>query len=194
MSRCFNSSVTVAPDGSVVINIRKCYLARDRAWCQPGDALHSRLIDRVGEVQWGVCSDIMWEGFTTFASQIQPSLVIVSMAWDSGKYLADLSDPRRPSDLTTYNWLIAMDGLWKRDAGRPVIVIFANRCGTEGYSSYTGSSAVVQLGCGGGLIYKQLGCGEEACLIVDTEAQSELARTFSRCDRSGRPIASPPFQ
>lgn len=73
-------------------------------------------------------------------------------------------------------WLSRLEPLIRSEQDGEIIVVFANRCGTEGESVYAGTSAVLGIEGGEVKVYGVLGCGENELLVVDTseEPQAKL--------------------
>lgn len=68
-------------------------------------------------------------------------------------------------------WISRLEPIIRSDRDHEIIVVFANRCGTEGNAVYAGTSAVVGIQAGEIRLYGILGRGEEELLVVDTSSQ-----------------------
>lgn len=217
--RGFNSTVTVGPDGNVLANYRKSFLYyTDETWAEEGflsnpekQAFFAAPIPSLGggeNVGHGICMDINPYKFTApwssyeFATQMLQKncrLVILSMAW-----LTRLSpeacalDPERPDMETVAYWLERFFPFVDSSPSDPIVVVFANRCGSEGTAkgmvrmpehgeeieigdrvAYAGSSCVMRFQGGSVKLWEHfvgrkkgdvglLGKGEEGVLVVDT--------------------------
>jgi protein N-terminal amidase len=95
------------------------------------------------------------------------NLAIVSMAWvvQQGCSSGELLEP----DIDTLtNWVARLWPLIRAQGEREVIVVLANRCGTEAEAIYAGTSCVLGIKDGEVMLYGILGRGEEKLLVVDT--------------------------
>jgi protein N-terminal amidase len=81
-------------------------------------------------------------------------------------------------DTVSY-WLSRLEPLIRADATGEIIVVLANRTGTEGDATYAGTSAVFGIHDGEVEVYGLLGRGERALLVVDTTMEP-YARLVSR--------------
>lgn len=211
----YNSTVTVSPTGEVLLNYRKSFLYyTDETWASEGPAGSSAQhttnhtpfftgqLGNLGQVGHGICMDInpykftaAWDSYEFATSMLvnHMSLVILSMAWLTRLLPHEIAlEPSAPDMETVAYWLerfFPFSAATERD----IIVVFANRCGTEGTQMgfvevengvevemgdrvcYAGSSCVMQFGAGGVRIFERgetpgiLGKGEEGLLMVDTE-------------------------
>lgn len=80
-------------------------------------------------------------------------------------------------------WLGRLEPLIRAEAAGEIIVVFANRCGTEEEVVYAGTSAVVGINNGEVKVYGLLGRGEKELLVVDTDErpQAKLVSTPNSC-------------
>lgn len=211
----YNSTVTVSPAGEVLLNYRKSFLYyTDETWAAEGPAgscaqhkehhtpFFTGILGTLGQVGHGICMDINPYKFTAawtdyeFATRMLGSgtrLVILSMAWLTRLLPHEITaDPSTPDMETVAYWLERFFPFLTSDL-EDVIVVFANRCGTEGTQTghvevengaevetghrvcYAGSSCVMKFGAGGVRIFERgdgpgiLGKGEEGTLVIDTE-------------------------
>lgn len=67
-------------------------------------------------------------------------------------------------------WLSRLEPIIRLEAEGEIIVVFANRCGTEDDVIYAGTSAVLGISGGEVKVYGILGRGEKELLVVDTDA------------------------
>lgn len=223
--RCYNSTVTVSPAGDVLLNYRKSFLYyTDETWASEGPsgtcapvghkANHTPFFaGSVGNLEdgitigHGICMDINPYKFTApwssyeFANcmlQNRAKIIIISMAWLTRLVPEDLSiEPASPDMETVACWLERFFPFVTTD--EEIIVVFANRCGTEGRMTgtvkveeggevemgdrvcYAGSSCVMKFQAGGVRIFERdegpgiLGKGEEGVLLVDTEKPARYA-------------------
>lgn len=99
-------------------------------------------------------------------------LVIVSMAWLTNENPQEFtSTPLEPDSMTLLYWVSRLEPLIRAESNQEVIVVFANRCGTEGEATYAGTSAVVGIQSGEIWVYGIMGRGETGLLVVDTESE-----------------------
>jgi protein N-terminal amidase len=176
----YNSIVTVAPDGKVLINYRKTFLYyTDETWAAEGDkSFFAGELQGIGQVAQGICMDINpyrfeapWDTyeFATHVLESQSQLVILSMAWLSRLGAQELTElPLRPDNETLTYWVERFYPL-QISSKQPVFVVFANRCGLEGSACYAGTSAILCFRDGRGYIYDILGKWDEQCMIVDLQ-------------------------
>lgn len=73
--------------------------------------------------------------------------------------------------MTLLYWVSRLEPLIRIESNQEVIVVFANRCGTEGEATYAGTSAVVGIQSGEIWVYGILGRGETGLLVVDTDSE-----------------------
>lgn len=76
--------------------------------------------------------------------------------------------PKKPDMETLSYWLARLEPLIRADTLGEIIVVLANRCGTEDDAVYAGTSAVLGIHEGEVKVYGILGCGEKELLVVDT--------------------------
>lgn len=220
----YNSTVTVSPTGEILMNYRKSFLYyTDETWAREGPngsaREHTSLnrpffcgpLGKLGMTGHGICMDINpyrflapWTDYE-FANAVLTSgvrLVVLSMAWLTRLLPEDLQrEPRRPDMETVAYWLERFFPLIESKPSEEIIVVFANRCGTEGNRvgsfhiengeevemgnqvCYAGSSCVMKFQ--GGMVSMfdkadgpaMVGKGEEGVLLVDT-AQVRLHFQF----------------
>lgn len=212
--RNYNSTVTVSPSGEVLLNYRKAFLYyTDESWAVEGpwgsSAQHTAnhkpfftgSLGPLGPVGHGICMDINpykftapWTSYEFATTMLQQNvkLVVLSMAWLTRLLPEELSiEPSAPDMETVAYWLERFFPFLAAD--EEIIVVFANRCGTEGTQvgrvevenggvvetgdmvCYAGSSCVMKFQTGGVRMFERgegpsvLGKGEEGVLVVDTE-------------------------
>ncbi|KAK5107321.1 hypothetical protein LTR62_001376 [Meristemomyces frigidus] len=213
----FNSNVTVSPEGKVLNNYRKSFLYyTDETWASEGfmsttskAPFFAGLLGDLGAVGQGICMDINpyrfeapWSAYE-FANRMLEAnvkMVVLSMAWLTRMLPADLLvDPNAPDMETVAYWVERFRPFVESSAGREIVVVFANRCGTEGNTAgsvevengqqveegdrvcYAGSSCVMKFEHGQAKIFQRrsghepavLGKGEEGLLIVDTKQPAQ---------------------
>lgn len=197
----FNSTVTVAPNGSIIAHYRKSFLYyTDETWAYEGELgdaptgakagfLNSQ-IDGIGKVTMGICMDINPYRFLApfdayeFANHVLKSgseIAVVDMAWMTRLLPDELQQGPRQPDTETFNYWVErfyplLDAS-SLDPARSFIVVCANRCGIEGSASYAGTSCVMQISNGEVKVYDVLGKYEERCLVVDTTKVCPLTIT-----------------
>lgn len=81
--------------------------------------------------------------------------------------------PREPDMETLSYWLARLEPLIRAEIEGEIIVVFANRCGSEGEATYAGTSAVLGINAGEVKVYGILGRGEKELLIVDTDKRPQ---------------------
>ncbi|KAK1825214.1 hypothetical protein LTR12_000014 [Friedmanniomyces endolithicus] len=195
----YNSTVTVSPSGEVLANYRKSFLYyTDETWAAEG------FRDTPWQQPFFLSSDARFEApwsayeFATAMLAANVKLVVLSMAWLTRLSEQDLAvEPERPDMETVAYWLERFYPLLHAGAGEEVVVVFANRCGTEGNRvrngsvqiedghveveqgdrvCYAGSSCAMMFRGGQVRMFEKaghevaiLGKGEEGVLVVDTE-------------------------
>lgn len=98
------------------------------------------------------------------------------MAWltlDDQREFTSLPDEPDLSTLTY--WAMRLEPVIRAESDEEVIVVFANRCGTEGETLYAGTSAVIGIRGGEVNVYGLLGRCEKKLLVVDTN-QAPIAK------------------
>lgn len=72
---------------------------------------------------------------------------------------------------TLLYWITRMQPIISIDSSQETIIVFGNRCGVEGDTTYVGTSTVIGIKSGEILLYGILGRDEQALLVVDTDAE-----------------------
>ncbi|PHH64992.1 hypothetical protein CDD81_3629 [Ophiocordyceps australis] len=174
----YNAAIVV--DGERVTNCRKSFLYyTDEAWALEGQGFYHGTISSLGiKTSIGICMDINpykfeapWTAFE-FAFevlQVKSNLVILSMAWLT-RDEADvfLETPSQPDTNTLIYWVNRFEPLIRSNKDDEVVVVFANRSGTEDEATYAGTSTVIGVQNGQVKVYGLLGRGDEELLVVDT--------------------------
>ena len=226
----YNASVTVSPHGRVLLHYRKAFLYySDESWARegpgPGDGDGGGDASRtpffcgplpgLGVVAHGICMDINPYRFTaawgeyefaTCAVRGGARLVVLSMAWLTRLAAEELGrEPGRPDLETVAYWIERLrplvDGETAGGEGEGVVVVVANRCGTERNEGgkttlasgevvdlgdpvcYAGSSCVMKLSGGRVNIFGGedgpaiMGRADEGVLVVDTKEIARYALT-----------------
>ncbi|KAJ5043044.1 uncharacterized protein L3040_004432 [Drepanopeziza brunnea f. sp. 'multigermtubi'] len=175
----YNSVIMVNQDGETIANYRKSFLYyTDETWALEGKGFYSGAIEGLGDVAMGICMDLnpykfeapwsAWE-FAHHVLHVKANLVILSMAWNTREDAGSFSRaPLEPDMETLAYWLGRLEPLIRAEAKGEIIVIFANRCGTEDEVTYAGTSAVIGINEGEVKVYGLLGRGEKELLVVDT--------------------------
>lgn len=110
-------------------------------------------------------------------------LVIISMAWITQEDPRLFSRrPNKPDMNTLTYWISRLEPIIRAELNEEVIVVFANRTGSEDEVTYAGTSAVVGIKSGEVRVYGILGRGEKELLVVDTE-DPPYAKLVYRTDR-----------
>ncbi|KAH7321650.1 carbon-nitrogen hydrolase [Rhexocercosporidium sp. MPI-PUGE-AT-0058] len=185
----YNSAITVNADGETIANYRKSFLYyTDETWALEGpDGFYDGEIEGLGNVAMGICKwptksfermdlnpykfEAPWSAWE-FAYHIlhkQANLVIISMAWLTREDARAFSrTPKEPDMETLSYWLARLEPLIRAEGDGEIIVVLANRCGTEDEAVYAGTSAVLGIQGGEVKVYGILGRGERELLVVDT--------------------------
>ncbi|CAK3836416.1 N-terminal amidase [Lecanosticta acicola] len=216
----YNSTVFVGPNGAVLANYRKSFLYyTDETWAAEGfrstpeqkpffAAPIPSLLPHGGNVGHGICMDINpyqfqsdWRHYEFASTMLQANckLVLLSMAWLTRLTPeACAAEPERPDMETVAYWLERFWPFVDRQPAEAAVVVFANRCGSEGKAvgavrmpehgeeieigdrvAYAGSSCVMRFQGGSVKLWEHfvgkkkgdvglLGKGEEGFLVVDT--------------------------
>jgi hypothetical protein len=110
----------------------------------------------------------------------RPNLVILSMVWLAYEDGSSHSrNPRDPDTEALIHWLGRLEPVIRAEELGEIIVVLANRCGTENGVVYTGTSAVLGIEGGEVNLYGFLGCGEEELLVVDTSRRPQARLVVS---------------
>jgi predicted amidohydrolase len=206
--------MVVNADGETVANYRKSHLYyTDETWALEGSGFYSGLLPGLPRTAMGICMDIKsvtltrphfavsadirspyrfevpWNHFE-FANHVLDSgarLVVVSMAWlTQAEQTEFISLPHEPDLETLTYWVSRLEPIIRFDSPQEIIVVFANRTGTEDAATYAGTSAVVGIKSGEVRIYGILGRGEKELLVVDTDS-TPLAKLVYQPEASGFP-------
>jgi len=70
-------------------------------------------------------------------------------------------------------WLARLEPLIRAETEGEIIVVLANRCGSEGEATYAGTSAILGIHAGEVKVYGILGRGERELLVVDTNLRPQ---------------------
>ncbi|KAF2086844.1 carbon-nitrogen hydrolase [Saccharata proteae CBS 121410] len=199
--RRFNSTVTVAPSGEVLVNYRKTFLYyTDETWAEEGDRrFFSGPVGALGQVSLGICMDLNphrflapWADyeFATSALLARTPLISLSMAWLTRHSPADIAAaPLAPDQESIAYWLERLEPLLNRNHRTgptyPIFVVLANRCGSEGGVTYAGTSCVLKIERNYVGLYEAMGQGEERVMVVDLDQVSCFSLLFSSGKRTG---------
>lgn len=176
----YNSAITVNRVGETIGNYRKSFLYyTDETWALEGpDGFFGGYIEGLGNVAMGICMDLnpykfeapwnAWE-FANHILHREANLVILSMAWLTREEARSYSrTPREPDMETLSYWVSRLEPIIRAEGEEEIIVVFANRSGTEDSAVYAGTSAVLGVQEGEVRVYGILGRGERELLVVDT--------------------------
>ncbi|KAI9746477.1 MAG: Carbon-nitrogen hydrolase [Claussenomyces sp. TS43310] len=181
----YNSAVIANAEGRIIANYRKSHLYyTDETWALEGpDGFYNGEIEGLGTVAIGICMDLNPYKFESpwsdweFAHHIlyrEANLVVVSMAWltrEDATYVS--SAPLKPDEDSLSYWAARLEPLIRTEDGEEIVVVLANRCGTEGEAVYAGTSTVLGIQHGAVEIYGILGRGETGLLVIDTMQPSQ---------------------
>ncbi|KAH7008190.1 hydrolase, carbon-nitrogen family protein [Ilyonectria destructans] len=178
----YNSAIVVSYDGDTVANYRKTHLYyTDETWAlENPKGFFGKPLPGLGRVSIGICMDLnpykfqtSWDTFE-FAHHVLDSrtrLVVVSMAWITQEDSRVFCQEPEEADMNTLTyWISRLEPIIRAEWDEEVIVVFANRTGSENEATYAGTSAVVGIKDGEVRVYGILGRGEKDLLVVDTEA------------------------
>lgn len=108
--------------------------------------------------------------FARHALRKDAELVIVSMAWSTlHNHESYTQEPQEPDIDSLIYWAERLGPIIRGKFQEEIIVVLANRCGTEGDTVYVGTSCVLGIKEGEVSIYGILGRGEERLLVADTQ-------------------------
>ncbi|KAH7166088.1 hydrolase, carbon-nitrogen family protein [Dactylonectria macrodidyma] len=178
----YNAAIVVSYDGDTVANYRKTHLYyTDETWALENPrGFFGKPLPGLGRVSIGICMDLnpykfqtSWDTFE-FAHHVLDSrtrLVVVSMAWITQEDPRTFSQEPQEADMETLTyWISRLEPIIRAEWDEEVIVVFANRTGSENEATYAGTSAVVGIKDGEVRVYGILGRGDKDLLVVDTEA------------------------
>lgn len=221
VSTNYNSTVTVGPNGSVLANYRKSFLYyTDETWATEGFKstpnqmpFFAGTLGSLGTVGHGICMDINpykfmapWSDYEFATTMLRSNvrLVVLSMAWLTRLLPEEcLINPERPDMETVAYWLERFWPFVDSQPQEPIVVVLANRCGSEGNSkgsvpmehgheieigdrvAYAGSSCVMRFQSGSVKLWEHytgpkkgdvglLGKGDEGILVVDTSSAASF--------------------
>jgi hypothetical protein len=104
---------------------------------------------------------------------------------------------KEPDIDTLSCWVARLEPLIRAKDKGEIIVVLANRCGTEGEAIYAGTSCVLGIEDGEVKVYGILGRGERELLIVDTEQLPQfkiVAEQNGLAERPALSLVEPLFQ
>lgn len=114
-----------------------------------------------------------WE-FSYHVLHKQANLVILSMAWLTREDARSYSRAPKDPDMETLSyWLARLEPIIRDEGDGEIIVVLANRTGTEEEAVYAGTSAVLGIQSGEVKVYGILGRGEKELLVVDTNKRPQ---------------------
>ncbi|KAK7432741.1 hypothetical protein QQZ08_000601 [Neonectria magnoliae] len=178
----YNSAIVVSYEGDTVANYRKTHLYyTDETWAlENPKGFFGKPLPGLGRVSIGICMDLNpykfqtpWDTFE-FANHVVNSrtrLVVVSMAWITQENPQLFGQEPQEADMNTLTyWISRLEPIIRAEWDEEVIVVFANRTGSEDEVTYAGTSAVVGIKSGEVWVYGILGRGDKELLVVDTDA------------------------
>ncbi|TVY84301.1 Protein N-terminal amidase [Lachnellula suecica] len=166
----YNSAITVNSEGETIANYRKSFLYyTDETWALEGPSgFYNGEVDGLGSVAMGISPWNAWE-FAYHVLHKKANLVVLSMAWLTREDARSFSRlPKDPDMETLSYWLARLEPIIRAESVGEVIVVMANRCGTEDDVVYAGTSTVLGINDGEVKVYGILGRGEKELLVVDT--------------------------
>ncbi|KAM3504216.1 hypothetical protein MY10362_003708 [Beauveria mimosiformis] len=178
----YNSAIIIDGDGDIVGNYRKSHLYyTDETWALEGrDGFYTGHVRGLGHLVLGICMDINpykfeapWEAyeFSNHALETGARLLVLSMAWCTNDDQEEfLLKPNEPDMDTLLYWITRLQPIVSIDSNQETIIVFGNRCGAEGDTTYVGTSTVIGIKSGEISLYGILGRDEESLLVVDTNA------------------------
>lgn len=203
-SLCYNSTITVSPEGETLAHYHKTHLYyTDETWAQESDARwltttlpieHTPLTALSNPegpglspviTTFGICMDLNPYQFTapwtlyelaTHTLSTGTQLLSLSMSWLTTLSSPELTTSSKQPDLATLNYWIERIVPLVNNKYAEVTVIFANRCGEEpGDARYAGSSWIGKVGKGKIKIWDIAGRAEERVINVDTKDDPKWA-------------------
>ncbi|PWY99725.1 carbon-nitrogen hydrolase, partial [Testicularia cyperi] len=190
----YNSAALFDATGKLLHVFRKHFLYEDdKRWASQGPGFETIQLPGLGTVCVAICMDLNPFEFETsfeacelasFCVEQDVDLLIVPMAWllpsdETSDAASAVSGPAKPSLSTINYWALrclpffdptqsnAKASGQSSDA-KPKYLLTANRTGTEGKSTFAGSSCVLQMKPNERpLLLESLGTREEGLLIVD---------------------------
>ncbi|PHH69847.1 hypothetical protein CDD82_7472 [Ophiocordyceps australis] len=178
----YNAAVVVDGAGKTVTNCRKSFLYyTDETWALEGQGFYHGTVASLGtKTSIGICMDINpykfeapWTAFE-FAFEVlqaKSNLVIMSMAWLTRDEADEFFEtPNQPDTDTLIYWVKRLEPLIRSKNDDEVVVVFANRTGTEDEATYAGTSTVLGIQNSCVKVYGMLGRGQEELLVVDTSS------------------------
>ncbi|PMB68759.1 Protein N-terminal amidase [Beauveria bassiana] len=178
----YNSAIIIDGDGDVVGNYRKSHLYyTDETWAlEGGGGFYTGHVRGLGHLVLGICMDINpykfeapWEAyeFSNHVLETGARLIVLSMAWCTNADQEEFFlEPKEPDMDTLLYWLTRLQPIISIDSNQETIIVFGNRCGAEGDTTYVGTSTVIGVKSGEVSLYGILGRDEESLLVVDTNA------------------------
>ncbi|KAJ9160684.1 Carbon-nitrogen hydrolase [Coniochaeta hoffmannii] len=176
----YDSAIMVNGEGENVLNYRKRFLYKtDETWALEGNGgFYNGKIPGLGNTVVGICMDLNpyrfespWNAFEFgfHALEVEPELIIVTMAWvtrqDNREFSRRLAEP--DMETLTY-WVQRLEPLISAELSKETVVVFCNRCGQEGDSLYAGTSAIIGIKGGEVNVYALAGRGTKEFLMADT--------------------------
>lgn len=167
----YNSTIVVDAKGETIAKYRKVILSsRDKIWAlKSQDEFFDGGINGLGNAMVAIGIDLDWD-FSKHILWKEANLIILSMAWctDEDPRLYSRT-PYAPDLVILDEWLRRLEPVIREEREGEVIVVIANRTGTEDEAVYTGTSVVLGIQGGTVSIYGILGRGEKELLVVDTK-------------------------
>lgn len=179
--RAFNSAALFSPGGNLLHVFRKHFLYEtDDVWASEGPGFQSIALPGLGNVCIAICMDLNPYKFVTefqkcelatFCVENDVDLLVMPMAWLLPK---DEQQGEKTSLSTVNYWALRCLPFFEKptngdssNASRTRYFVATNRTGTEGESTFAGSSSVLQMKVGERpTLLDGLGTREEACLVV----------------------------
>lgn len=182
-----NSAALFGPNGELIHTFRKHFLFDDdKRWASEGAGFEAITLPGFGNVCIAICMDLNPFEFktsfescelATFCAEHEVDYLILPMAWllPKDELIGGTTAVKQPSISTINYWALRCQPFFNATAGlrpgAPKYLITANRTGTEGSSTFAGSSCVLQMKqAERPVLLDALGTREEGILLVEIPA------------------------
>lgn len=168
-------------------------LTADKAWISSMALLFGSSQDRTDTCDSPYKFEAPWNAFefAFHVLKVKANLVVLSMAWLTQRHASVFCHlPQKPDMETLTYWVQRLEPVIRADQDGEIIVVLANRCGTEDDAVYAGTSTVLGIKNGEVSVYGLLGRGTEELLIVNTD-EPPFAKLLNRSDQTEQPEKEP---